>query len=83
MASITNPTVYFVHVLFMFQDYSIGIRNLHERDKIFLAGALGNYSLAGFEMVRFLLNIHITFLLPQVSKVNSHTYIGSSFTQPS
>jgi len=32
-------------------DYSIGIRNLNEKDKIFLAGALGNYSLAGFEMV--------------------------------
>ena len=33
-------------------DYSIEIRNLREKDKIFLAGALGNYSLAGFEMVR-------------------------------
>ena len=32
-------------------DYSIDIRNLREKDKIFLAGALGNYSLAGFEMV--------------------------------
>ena len=32
-------------------DYSIEIRNLREKDKIFLAGALGNYSLAGFEMV--------------------------------
>ena len=35
-------------------DYSIEIRNLREKDKIFLAGALGNYSLAGFEMVRIL-----------------------------
>ena len=32
-------------------DYSISIRNLREIDKTFLAGALGNYSLAGFEMV--------------------------------
>ena len=27
-------------------------RNLREEDKIFPAGALGNYSLAGFEMVK-------------------------------
>ena len=27
------------------------VRNLQEKDKIFDAGALGNYSLAGFEMV--------------------------------
>ena len=32
-------------------DYSIAIRTLRDEDKIFLAGALGNYSLAGFEMV--------------------------------
>ena len=32
-------------------DYNIGIRTLRDQDKIFLAGALGNYSLAGFEMV--------------------------------
>jgi hypothetical protein len=32
-------------------DYNIEIRNLKPRDKIFLAGALGNYSLAGFQIV--------------------------------
>ena len=34
-------------------DYNIAIRTLREKDKIFLAGALGNYSLAGFEMVSY------------------------------
>ena len=33
-------------------DYKIAIRNLRPEDQIFNAGALGNYSLAGFEMVR-------------------------------
>ena len=33
-------------------DYNIKILNLLEKDKIFLSGALGNYSLAGFQMVR-------------------------------
>ena len=32
-------------------DYNIKILNLMEKDKIFLSGALGNYSLAGFQMV--------------------------------
>ena len=32
-------------------DYNIKILNLIEKDKIFLSGALGNYSLAGFQMV--------------------------------
>ena len=32
-------------------DYNIKILNLLEKDKIFLSGALGNYSLAGFQMV--------------------------------
>ena len=41
----------FIHKQSIILDYSIEIRNLHEKDKIFLAGALGNYSLAGFEMV--------------------------------
>ena len=34
-------------------DYNIKILNLLEKDKIFLSGALGNYSLAGFQMVTF------------------------------
>jgi hypothetical protein len=33
-------------------DYEITIRNLKKRDKMFDAGALGNFSLAGFEMVK-------------------------------
>ena len=34
-------------------------RNLKEEDKIFPAGPLGNYSLAGFEMVKYFLTILI------------------------
>ena len=41
----------FIHKQSIILDYSIEVRNLQEKDKIFLAGALGNYSLAGFEMV--------------------------------
>ena len=33
-------------------DYAISIKNLHRRDRLFDAGALGNFSLAGFEMVQ-------------------------------
>ena len=33
-------------------DYDIKIKNLKTPDKIFDAGALGQFSLAGFEMVR-------------------------------
>ena len=33
-------------------DYAISIKNLHRRDRLFDAGALGNFSLAGFEMVK-------------------------------
>ena len=32
-------------------DYEIIIKNLKKNDRIFEAGALGNFSLAGFEMV--------------------------------
>ena len=32
-------------------DYEIVIKNLKKSDRIFAAGALGNFSLAGFEMV--------------------------------
>ena len=45
----------FIHKQSIILDYSIEVRNLQEKDKIFLAGALGNYSLAGFEMVSFTL----------------------------
>ena len=33
-------------------DYQINIKNLKKRDQMFDAGALGNFSLAGFEMVK-------------------------------
>ena len=36
-------------------DYKVKIVNLKENDKIFLAGPLGNYSLAGFQMVIYML----------------------------
>ena len=32
-------------------DYAINIKNLRRNDQMFDAGALGNFSLAGFEMV--------------------------------
>ena len=34
-------------------DYAINIKNLRRNDQMFDAGALGNFSLAGFEMVNF------------------------------
>lgn len=33
-------------------DYKITISNLNKQDKLFNGGALGNFSLAGFELVR-------------------------------
>ena len=33
-------------------DYDVEIKNLKKKDKLFEAGALGNFSLAGFEMVK-------------------------------
>jgi len=47
-------------------DYEIEIRNLKEEDKIFPAGPLGNYSLAGFEMTleRHVMSYIITYYLP-------------------
>ena len=35
-------------------DYAINIKNLRRNDQMFDAGALGNFSLAGFEMVIFI-----------------------------
>ena len=43
-------------------DYEIFIRNLKKSDKIFEAGALGNFSLAGFEMVRKSICLNINWL---------------------
>ena len=39
-------------------DYDIIINNLKDEDKIFDAGPLGNYSLAGFEMVSLYVHLH-------------------------
>ena len=43
---------YIQHTQSIILDYEIVIKNLKEQDRIFEAGALGNFSLAGFEMVR-------------------------------
>ena len=48
---LTHNYVPEMHKQSIILDYNIGIRTLRDQDKIFLAGALGNYSLAGFEMV--------------------------------
>jgi len=47
-------------------DYAINIKNLHRRDRLFDAGALGNFSLAGFEMTleRHFTSYIITYYLP-------------------
>jgi len=47
-------------------DYRILIRNLSHKDKMFNGGALGNYSLAGFEMIleRHVMSYIITYYLP-------------------
>ena len=55
-------------------DYSISIRNLREIDKIFLAGALGNYSLAGFEMVNQ--KTMKTLVVSRVLKSLTSSWIG-------
>jgi len=47
-------------------DYEISIKNLKKSDRIFEAGALGNFSLAGFEMTlsRHVMSYIITYYLP-------------------
>jgi len=47
-------------------DYSINIKNLRRKDQLFDAGALGNFSLAGFEMTleRHYTSYIITYYLP-------------------
>ena len=44
-------------------DYDINIRSLKRRDEVFDAGALGNFSLAGFEMVRIEFNVRTSVRL--------------------
>ena len=41
-------------------DYDIEIRGLKKKDLIFEAGALGNFSLAGFEMASVILFLSLT-----------------------
>lgn len=47
-------------------DYDIKIQGLRENDQIFIGGALGNYSLAGFEMIlqRHVSHYIINYYLP-------------------
>ena len=47
-------------------DYAISIERLDDSDAVFLGGALGNFSLAGFEMVlhRYVSTYIITYYLP-------------------
>jgi len=47
-------------------DYDISIHGLSARDRIFEGGALGNYSLAGFEMIlrRHFSHYVINYYLP-------------------
>ncbi|XP_023327977.1 glycine receptor subunit alpha-1 [Eurytemora carolleeae] len=47
-------------------DYDIRIKPLDEKDKVFQGGALGNFSLAGFEMIltRHVSHYIITYYLP-------------------
>jgi hypothetical protein len=47
-------------------DYAITIERLDDSDAVFLGGALGNFSLAGFEMVlhRYVSTYIITYYLP-------------------
>ena len=43
-------------------DYDITIRNLKMNDKMFDAGALGKFSLTGFEMVRAEISYSILYI---------------------
>lgn len=47
-------------------DYDISINKLREEDRIFVGGSLGNYSLAGFEMIltRHVSHYIINYYLP-------------------
>ena len=47
-------------------DYDITINKLREADRIFVGGSLGNYSLAGFEMIlrRHVSHYIINYYLP-------------------
>jgi hypothetical protein len=53
-------------------DYGIEIKELREEDRIFVGGPLGNYSLAGFEMVlvRHVSHYIINYYLPSGKKNN-------------
>ena len=52
-------------------DYAINIKNLRRHDQMFDAGALGNFSLAGFEMVIFTNKI-LTQFCPKFSGISSY-----------
>ena len=54
------------HLRSIVLDYDIEISPLDDEDKVFVGGSLGNYSLAGFEMVlqRHVSHYLITYYLP-------------------
>ena len=59
---------FFLYYLFrsIVLDYDIAINNLRQEDQIFIGGSLGNYSLAGFEMIlrRHVSHYIINYYLP-------------------
>jgi hypothetical protein len=57
---------HFFHSRSIVLDYDITINRLRDEDRIFVGGALGNYSLAGFEMIlrRHVSHYIINYYLP-------------------
>ena len=58
--------LYFILFRSIVLDYDIAINNLRQEDQIFIGGSLGNYSLAGFEMIlrRHVSHYIINYYLP-------------------
>jgi hypothetical protein len=57
-------------------DYGIEINELRQEDRIFVGGPLGNYSLAGFEMilVRHISHYIINYYLPSGENNSVNNY---------
>ena len=58
-------------------DYDIEIRGLKKKDLIFEAGALGNFSLAGFEMASVTRILFLSF--PRISHNPQATFFKIAF----
>ena len=56
-------------------DYAINIKNLRRKDQMFDAGALGNFSLAGFEMVNFLVKYIFKYWSRIILSPEAHIYL--------